>query len=617
MTEFLHRLEKADKAEEVCQLIDGFLEKVRAEQSTRQERRLFLRRLVFNPALLAGLKTAQVLDHLFAHSAPEEWKRLFADAVERELPRLMVEVVDSLADVGHQELLRFVPHRSPKGLFALLKALDAYLQKQESSRRYLRGMRVARIMAEVYERLAEDPQAWKRRAPPACCIDGERLAQLKMEKKVAELASAYRARINQLQRLDLRHCLAGLGQAPGQEPRMQETDYERDFLVEAPLRLGISSANASDNHLRTKEQGGKTLNAGIDLHLEGETAPSPPLRVTARRLAEPKLVLRSLSLDFKADFEASHRGNAAAQSELFFAYRRGGDEALRLVKQALVYAGIVRQGSTNVIDDIAAFTGGGGLELKTQSKVLQGSGLGTSSILAASILKILYRLASHPYATTQGEYPGLYDQSLLLEQSLGLNSGWQDARGACGGPAAIKNFYAPPTEGLPAPERTFLTQVDEEEFTRRVMLFDTGMARPATRGLNAVLDVYLSRDRHWYGAIRQSLEIHDHMVHALGQGDYPALGKLASRYWQLRCTLDPEATNPTLQYLFEAPAIAGLTEGGLLTGAGGGGFALLIAKEGQDHELRDCLNKLRKSAAYARSRVVAYGLNRTGIQLRE
>ena len=154
----------------------------------------------------------------------------------------------------------------------------------------------------------------------------------------------------------------------------------------------------------------------------------------------------------------------------------------------------------------------------------------------------------------------------MLEQSLGLNSGWQDARGASGGPSAIKNFYAPPTDGLPAPERTFLTEVDERLFTERVVLFDTGISRSATRGLNVVLDAYLSRDGQRYGAIHESLAIHDEMVSALRAGAYADLGRLANRYWQLRCILDPQATNDALQHLFENPQIADLTEGGLLTG---------------------------------------------------
>ena len=143
------------------------------------------------------------------------------------------------------------------------------------------------------------------------------------------------------------------------------------------------------------------------------------------------------------------------------------------------------------------------------------------------------------------------------------------------------------------------------------------MSRAATRGLNVVLDAYLSRDRERYASVRESLTIHDEMVAALGAGDYAALGKLFDRYWQLRCILDPEATNDVLQFLFEDPRISNLTEGGLITGAGGGGFALLIAKDGRADALRAELNKLRKDAAFAKSSVASYRLNARGILLSE
>ena len=204
---------------------------------------------------------------------------------------------------------------------------------------------------------------------------------------------------------------------------------------------------------------------------------------------------------------------------------------------------------------------------------------------------------------------------MLLEQSIGLNSGWQDARGARGGPSAVKDYYAPPTEGLPAPELTYV-DVDAGEFRRRVVLFDTGIARGATRGLNVVMDAYLSRRRGRYGAIRESLSIHDEMVEALGAGDYRAFGRLASRYWQLRCILDPGATSPAIGQLFEPP-VSDLTEGGMLSGAGGGGFGLLVSRDGEEERLRECLRKLRSQRAYVRSGVVAYRLDATGLRLTE
>ena len=617
MNELLQRLEEATRLEEVQDLLDRTVQQVRDHQSKAQERRLFLRHLLFNRHLIDTLSTSQALDYLFSRVDPAEWNSLFGKAVEKELPPLVAAAVDDLSDVSHQQILRFLPNRDPKVLVAVLKHLNAYLEKRTESARFLRGMRIARIMSDIYRMLGADESVWKRRSPPPCCIDNETIQRLKEEKQVDQLPEAYETRINQLQRRDLRHSLAALDKGDASAPRMEQKDFDKTFAVRTPLRLGISSANASDNHIRSKEQGGKTLNAAIDLQMEGESAAAPPLKVVARRLGEPQLLLRSRSMDFRADFEVGAKGNASTQSELFFAYRRGGDEALRLVKQALVHTGIVGPRSRDVLSDIIAFTGGGGLEIITQSKVLQGSGLGTSSILAAAILKILYRLANHPLGTVEHEYPGLYDQSLLLEQSIGLNSGWQDARGAYGGPSAVKNFYAPPTEGLPAPQPTFLTELDQEHFGERIILFDTGISRAATRGLNVVMDAYLCRDPRRYAAMRESLEIHDRMMEALDAGDYPALGKLATRYWQLRCILDPDATSPALQYLFEAPELAKVIEGGLITGAGGGGFALLIAKEGKIQQAKKVLDALRKKQDYARSGVVEYRLNATGIELSE
>ena len=617
MKEFLESLQEAPNLREIRGLIDGVLQSARSGKSKPAERRQFIRLLLLNKALRCSLSTHHAVDHLMTQVDRGEWTERFGSAVESEAPRVVVEIVDQRADVDHRDLLRLLPINPAKTLFAILRELSDYLDSVDGSDRYLRGMRATRILADIYSQLHQHPAYWKRRSAPSCCIDSKKIVELKERKDGAALSEAYQARINQLQRKDLRVSLADVERTADTAPVMEERDFGLFLKVSAPLRLGISSANASDNHLRSKEQGGKTLNASIDLELEGEAEPRAPIHVSARRIDDPRLILRSNSMAFKADFQASSRGDAATQSKLFFAYRRGGDEALRLVKQALVHTGIVRPDTDDVMQDVSGFAGGGGLEIVTQSEVLQGSGLGTSSILATAILKALYRLCGNPIVDSDREYPALYDQSLLLEQSVGLNSGWQDARGACGGPSAVKDFLAPPTQGLPAPEIRYLNGVDEEEFQRRIVLFDTGIARPATRGLNVVLDAYLTRDAQRYAAVRESLDIHDVMVEALSHGDYGALGAHADRYWRLRCVLDPEATNDAIQFLFESPALREVMDGGLLSGAGGGGFALLVAAEGGSDELRKRLHNLRRNKAFAASRVVGYRLNKTGIRLCE
>ncbi len=608
------RLAEASSLEEVRPLLDEVVRQARQDRSSRSRRRALLRALVLSPGLARSLQTGEAIGILRGSLSSEAWTELFGPAVEKELPGLVVAIVDSLIDVDHEDILSLVPENGVATLVATVGQLSAYLGQLEGTQRRLRGMRAAVILASLFGRL-QDGGIWRRRSLPACAIDSRAITALKEKRAAADLPAAYEARVNELQREDMHQSLEAAGSPPPAGAPMAATDRETLFEVRAPLRLGLSSANASDNHIRSKEQGGKTLNAGIVLQAGDSGKVAPPLYVGARPLPEPRLVLRSRSADFQADFEIDRRGDARTQSDLFFAYRRGGDEALRMVKQGLVHTGIVRPDSDDVVGDLAAFRGGGGLEITTACTVQQGSGLGTSSILAAAILKVLYRLVGHPAGGDEGEYPGLYDQSVLLEHSIGLNSGWQDARGARGGPSAVKDFYAPPTDGLPAPELTYI-DIDAEEFRRRVVLFDTGIARGATRGLNVVMEAYLGRRRQSYGAIRESLSIHDEMVEALRAGDYGTLGRLASRYWQLRCILDPRATSPALQQLFEPP-LSDFTEGGTLTGAGGGGFGLFVCREGEEKRLHACLRKLRDQRAHARSGVVAYRLDATGLQLTE
>ncbi len=614
MSEPAGRRDEIQSLSDAGSLIDTVVTASRRDRLSDEERGDFIRRLLLNQPLQAKLQIPEAIDLLLSKVAADEWSAAFGKAAARVLPEVVVEMIDTIADVGHAQALRL--SSDPKTLVDILKKLDSYLVGLDEITRYLRGMRAVCVHADVY-RMLSDPKIWWRRKVPAFCLDDRAIASLKEQKRIAELPDAYEGIIVELQRRDMTVGLRGTRRPSRRNSRtdpMAREDFDKLFTVVSPLRLGISSANASDNHIRTKEQGGKTLNAGIDLCTDDSGECRSPLTVTARRLEKPLLRLRSLSKGFEAEFEANARGAPAVQSDLFFAYRRGGDESLRMVKEALVHCGIISARTRDVVGDISNFTRGGGLEVVTSSAVLQGSGLGTSSILAAAILKVFYRLTGHSAGTDAGEYPELYDQSVLLEQSLGLNSGWQDARGARGGASAAKDLYALPTDGPPVPGIAFV-EVDADRFAERIVLFDTGISRAASRGLNVILAAYLKRDRHRYFALRESLALHDDMVTALRAGDYDALGKMATRYWELRCILDPEATSATLHHLFEGSAVSELCSGGMLTGAGGGGFALLVAADGAAGDLKRELGKLRDRSSFAASRVVDFRLNSSGLKL--
>jgi len=67
------------------------------------------------------------------------------------------------------------------------------------------------------------------------------------------------------------------------------------------------------------------------------------------------------------------------------------------------------------------------------------------------------------------------------------------------------------------------------------------------------------------------------MRDALESGDLTAFGALLSEHWTLNKRMDPGCTNPFIDGLFDA--MAPFIVGGKLAGAGGGGFAIVVARD--------------------------------------
>lgn len=90
------------------------------------------------------------------------------------------------------------------------------------------------------------------------------------------------------------------------------------------------------------------------------------------------------------------------------------DDSFRLVKSALLVTGIVHD---KTLADM-------GLQIKTWANVPRGSGLGTSSILAAAVVKGLLQIIDGDESTEN-----VARLVLVLEQLMGTGGGWQDQIG--------------------------------------------------------------------------------------------------------------------------------------------------------------------------------------------
>jgi D-glycero-alpha-D-manno-heptose-7-phosphate kinase len=89
---------------------------------------------------------------------------------------------------------------------------------------------------------------------------------------------------------------------------------------------------------------------------------------------------------------------------------------------------------------------------------------------------------------------------------------------------------------------------------------------------------------------------------ALEVGDLPQFGKLLDKSWRLKKKLATNISNPTIDALYDKAIRAGAI-GGKITGAGGGGFLMLMCPPENQQRVRQSLGELRE----LRCRFESYG----------
>jgi fucokinase len=321
--------------------------------------------------------------------------------------------------------------------------------------------------------------------------------------------------------------------------------------VAAPARIDLGGG-WSDTPPFCLDWGGTVLN--MALALGGEY----PIVTTARRIDEP--VLRCISED-NGDTAEYH-----TTAEVMAPPAPGDPFAIPRV--ALRMMGAV--GPDEPLERALA-EAGGGLELRTAVRLPMGSGLGTSSILAATVLRALAEMRG----TRLGDAE-LCDQVMRLEQMMTTGGGWQDQAGGVfpgaklvmSGPGLRQRLRVEPIEWSPERER---------EFADRLVLYYTGIRRIAKNLLAQVVGSYLAREVETVQVLHSIKTLATEMSYAMREGEWGYLGDLLDRHWRLNMVLDPNTTNAPINALLEGvrPYIAGAK----LAGAGGGGFLILLARD--------------------------------------
>ena len=351
----------------------------------------------------------------------------------------------------------------------------------------------------------------------------------------------------------------------------------------SPVRIDIAGG-WTDTPPYCLMEGGNVINLAIELNGQ------PPLQTYIRPSKEPRIVLRSIDLGAMEVVETN---------EQLKDFMHVGSP-FSIPKAALVLAGFGGQVLKQELENF-----GSGIEITLLSAIPAGSGLGTSSILAATVLGALNDFCGLGWDKNE-----IGHRTLMLEQMLTTGGGWQDQfGGVLGGVKLLQTGRGftqnPQVRWLPTDLWT------QPEYRPCHLLYYTGITRTA-KGILAeiVRRMFLNHG----GELRLLRQMKEHtldMYEAIQQNDFQRMGSLVRKTWTQNQLLDAGTNPEPVEALTRL--VDDLCLGYKLPGAGGGGYLYMIAKDPEAAaRIKQILseNSPRKNA-----RFVDMTLSTTGLQI--
>lgn len=350
----------------------------------------------------------------------------------------------------------------------------------------------------------------------------------------------------------------GLISAVTEQKRTPRLSAMADQIVwgRSPVRIDLAGG-WTDTPPFSLFAGGSVVNIAIELNGQ------PPLQVYVKPCADHHIVLRSI------DMGATE---VVKTFEELRDYRKLGSP-FSIPRATLALCGFLPEFAGERYDSLEqqlkAF--GAGIEVTLLSAIPAGSGLGTSSILAATVLGAL-----NDFCGLQWNKQEIASYTLVLEQLLTSGGGWQDQYGGILHGVKLleseRGFLQKPQVSW-LPESLF----SDPTYASCHLLYYTGITRVAKNILGEIVrSMFLNSGQH--------LSIlHEMKAHALDisdciqRGDFDRYGKLVLKSWQQNKALDSGTNPPEVEHIIDL--VKDYTLGYKLPGAGGGGYLYMVAKD--------------------------------------
>jgi D-glycero-alpha-D-manno-heptose-7-phosphate kinase len=263
--------------------------------------------------------------------------------------------------------------------------------------------------------------------------------------------------------------------------------------------------------------------------------------------------LQIISADYRSLFRHS------PYSDLFL------DGDLALPKAALHHFGIRR-----------------GINLFMASEVPPGTGLGSSSAAAVTLVRALSTLVEQPMTKQQ-----VADLASHIEiEKMGMPIGKQDQYAAAFGGLNRIAF----TDERVSVEPVSIDPAVRQTLERRLLLFFTGSSRESTSILKHQRKSTQESNEEVVKALHNIKQIALDVQASLERGNLDEFARLLHDSWQEKRRLAPNLSTSFIDECYELALHHG-AQGGKITGAGGGGFLMLYCQEEKQENVTSALEE--------------------------
>jgi D-glycero-alpha-D-manno-heptose-7-phosphate kinase len=224
-----------------------------------------------------------------------------------------------------------------------------------------------------------------------------------------------------------------------------------------------------------------------------------------------------------------------------------------------------------------------GIDLLIKTNIPAGSGLGGSSSVCVSLIKAISKFNS---ITLSKEEIAEIAYKIRIED-LKFPTGKQDEYAAAFGGLNLITFDKSGKaniEPLKVPKNTL------DILQNNLMLFFLGKTRTSTNILRS-MEKYMTEEKpEVISALHKAKDLTVDVKKALEEGDLKQFAKLLSESWRNKRNLDKEVTNKFIDDVYTLGIKEGAL-GGMLMGAGAGGYMLFYVEPDKQQHIRKVMEK--------------------------